>query len=1065
MNIDLKKENSLTLDYFRVLKEQEDKFGSNVALAAQCGSFMEFYEYDPDLDPNPKPGAQPIGKVREIAELLNMTQTSRDKDKPHSIQNTLMVGFPMLALDRHLPVLLAHDYTVILYHQVEQRPDKTWIRKITDIRSPATQLDVQPGHNTTNQIVALYLDAQKTRRQVRVAKDCEEIMIICGTSVFDVRTGKSIVGEAYSSENDPVAALQEAYRFLIAQSPREVLIHVENVEPTIQTLYEEFLRQILELERYPTVVIKFDRLVKDFLLVEYQKQFLEKIFSEKKSLQPTNGPKLVITQEKRQNSIIEDLNLERFFYGTISYITLLQYCYDHNEHLIERVEKPDTNWVNLETHLSLTHNTILQLNLLPGVGPDFRHTKFENRRDKGSRKKKFDSVLSVINEASTPMGRRFVRGMLLNPLVDSEEIERYYQMADEFLAQPDLFNSVLKLLTQIPDLELLQRKLSLLCIKPKEFAQLFRAYHRLTELFTLIHNSEATVLRSLLFGAEEGESFNQAMILAYTTFDLDRLEKAELNNGRIETTEFFLQNGVDQMADRFAQQIEQREAEIETIINHLNTILAGTRGKLLVFERPKKDPRKTKVDRGDKNERFDRNEREDDEEDDDTPAGMLGQPFIHTTSAKATVLKNKKLMVNANLCGKLVFQNYKSGRVIVTSEKISNICLDMEVARSSLMERLSTKYRSVVDQIAQGSRFFSAVTQFIKMVDHVATNVKVTLKYKYFRPRIDSRAEKSFVRVRNIRHPLVERLISTDYVVNDISLGERDDHHGYLIFGHNSSGKTTLTRAIGINLILAQMGFFTAGEMVYKPYTKIISRLTGNDDQLHGHSSYIVEMIEARTILRNTDAGTLVLGDELTRGTESLSGSALTIAMIEALIAKRSSFIFSTHMHHLPSTSFIKEIDPKLLRICHLTTIYDEKTQLLVFERLLREGQGKNTYGIEVAKSLNLPADFINRAEEIRRSLAGIPPMILDVKKSPYNKAMYVDSCFLCGETKGLETHHMEEQKKADQDGFINHQHKNREANLVVLCQGCHKKLHHEKKRIVTRTVANGNLLFEIVNE
>lgn len=1045
------KENSLTLDYFRVQREEEEKFGENAIVLCQCGSFREVYEYDPELDPSPSPNAQKMGKVREIADLLNMTQTSRDKEKPHSIQNTLMVGFPLLAAERHIPVLLSHDYTIILYDQVEQRPDKTWIRKITDIRSPATQLD--SGETTlTNQIVALYIDGQKAKRQIRVTKDCEEILIICGMASIDLRTGKNIVGETYSSENDPVAALQEAYRFLLAQSPREIIIHLMNIEEKHRSLYEEFLRQILELNRYPTVIIKFDRLPKEFLKVEYQLQFLEKIFTEKKK-----GPLLII-QDQRRKSVIEDLNLERLHYGTISYLILLQYCYDHNETLIEKVAKPDTQWINLETHLSLTYNTILQLNLLPGIGPDLRRTRFE-RKEKG---KKFDSVFSVINEASTPLGKRFIRGALLNPFVDPDEIEEYYQMADEFLSSSDLFNNAIKILSQIPDIELLQRKLSLLCIKPKEFAQLFRAYHRVTELFALIHNSEAKTLRHLLFGSEEGTAFNNAMITAYTAFDLDALEKAEYN-GRIETTDYFLRSGVDALADNYLQQIEESDQEMDLIINHLNGLLSGTRGKSLIFERPKKDPRKTKVESSEERESHISHFASRGEE--DTPPGTLGQPFIHTTSAKATQLKNKRVMVDQDLCGKLTFQNYKANRVIVTSEKISSICLNIEVARSSLMDRLTTKYKSIVDQLAQESKFFSAITRFVSHLDHVATNVKISLKYKYYRPKIDRKAEKSFVRIRGARHPLVERLISTDYVVNDISLGEKGDHHGYLIFGHNSAGKTTLTRAIGINLILAQMGFFTAGEMVYRPYTKIISRLTGNDDQLHGHSSYIVEMIEARTILRNTDPGTLVLGDELTRGTESLSGSALTIAMIETLIKKESSFIFSTHMHHLPQTSFIKQIDPEKLRICHLTTIYDEETQLLIFERKLREGQGKSTYGIEVAKSLNLPSGFISRAEEIRRELAEIPPMILGTKKSNYNPGLYVDSCLLCGKKKELETHHMEEQRKADSLGFIDHQHKNREANLIVLCRDCHTKLHKEKKRVVTRTVDSGNLLFEIITD
>ena len=218
-----------------------------------------------------------------------------------------------MAIGRFLPVLLANDYTVIFYDQFEQRPDKSFTRKIMQTLSPATQMeDPVTGGNTTgrttNQIAAIYIEAQKTMRKIRITKDCEDILIICGISSIDIRTGKNIVGETYSSEFDPVAALQETYRFLIAQRPREVIIHVAGIDKKYHELYEEFLGQVLELERYPTIIMKFDQLKPDYLKKEYQTQFLEKIFSTKPSL-TVGRMKLVITQEIRKNSIIEDLNL------------------------------------------------------------------------------------------------------------------------------------------------------------------------------------------------------------------------------------------------------------------------------------------------------------------------------------------------------------------------------------------------------------------------------------------------------------------------------------------------------------------------------------------------------------------------------------------------------------------------------------------------------------------------------------------------------------------------------------------------------------------------------------
>jgi DNA mismatch repair protein MutS len=302
-----------------------------------------------------------------------------------------------------------------------------------------------------------------------------------------------------------------------------------------------------------------------------------------------------------------------------------------------------------------------------------------------------------------------------------------------------------------------------------------------------------------------------------------------------------------------------------------------------------------------------------------------------------------------------------------------------------------------------------------------------------------------------VRHPIIERITTKEYIPNDVKLcGD-----GILLYGVNSTGKSSLTKSIGLAIIMAQAGMYVAGKLKFKPYNNIITRLSGNDDIFKGHSSFIIEVLELRTILRNANNNTLVLGDELCRGTESISGTSLTVATIQTLIERKTSFIFSTHMHHLAEMKEIQDISDKL-QILHLSTRYDESLGELIYDRKLSEGPGSSIYGLEVCKSLSLPKDFIDKANSIRKHLNNIPSLILDTRRSRYNGLVYIDKCSICGSNIDLHTHHIKEQNNADSKGFINHYHKNSEFNLLILCKQCHIKLHTSNIHLEPSQTLNG---------
>jgi DNA mismatch repair protein MutS len=255
---------------------------------------------------------------------------------------------------------------------------------------------------------------------------------------------------------------------------------------------------------------------------------------------------------------------------------------------------------------------------------------------------------------------------------------------------------------------------------------------------------------------------------------------------------------------------------------------------------------------------------------------------------------------------------------------------------------------------------------------------------------------------------------------------------------------------------MAQAGLYVpCYAFTYKPYKYIFSRIIGNDNIFKGLSTFAVEMSELRTILRLTDANSLVLGDELCSGTETMSAISIFVAGIQQLHRCRSSFIFATHLHEIVDYEEIKSL--KSVVVKHMSVIYDKENDMLVYDRKLKNGAGSNMYGLEVCKSLNLPQDFISVAYDIRAKYCPTTGSILSLKTSRYNSKKVVNMCEKCGKNPGKEVHHLYHQSEANEDGIIYNCdgigifHKNNLANLMTLCESCHDEIHKTSKKGIKR--------------
>ena len=299
--------------------------------------------------------------------------------------------------------------------------------------------------------------------------------------------------------------------------------------------------------------------------------------------------------------------------------------------------------------------------------------------------------------------------------------------------------------------------------------------------------------------------------------------------------------------------------------------------------------------------------------------------------------------------------------------------------------------------------------------------------------------EGSSIDIKQIRHPLVENSATrVSYVKHNISLN--NNTKGWLVYGINASGKSTLMKAVGICVLLAQAGCFVpCQEMTLTPFRSIYTRILNQDNLSAGLSSFAVEMTQLREIDNKADKYTLVLGDELCSGTESTSAESLVASGVETLSERNSKFIFATHLHHLPEIIDVKSLN---VEVWHIHVERDLITNKLIYDRTLKSGKGSALYGLEVAKAMDLSDEFINKAIKYRNLILGNN----NGSVSSWNREIVKRECEICGKriSSKLEVHHIQERSTAINNILPDGTHMNNKQNLIVICDECHNSTHNK---------------------
>lgn len=282
-----------------------------------------------------------------------------------------------------------------------------------------------------------------------------------------------------------------------------------------------------------------------------------------------------------------------------------------------------------------------------------------------------------------------------------------------------------------------------------------------------------------------------------------------------------------------------------------------------------------------------------------------------------------------------------------------NIILGAEEKIINLEYKIFMDIREVVKRYIGKLQKASKVISEIDMLQSFSI---VSDQYKYVRPTL---TDEKMIKMIDCRHPVVEQVMKDKYIPNDIIMDKTTDI--LLITGPNMAGKSTYMRQCAITVIMAQMGCFVPCKSCTMPiFDKIFTRIGASDDLVSGESTFMVEMKEANTAISDATENSLILFDELGRGTATYDGMSLAQAILEYIHDKiKAKTMFSTHYHELTSL----EKDLKHLKNVHVSAI--EKEGQITFLHKVKNGAVDKSYGIHVASLAHLPESLIKRANEI----------------------------------------------------------------------------------------------------
>ncbi len=601
-----------------------------------------------------------------------------------------------------------------------------------------------------------------------------------------------------------------------------------------------------------------------------------------------------------------------------------------------------------------------------------------------------DSVLGIFMKTYTPMGRRAMRRRLLYPITHRDALETLYKEIDWAMATGSERDTILSNLRNIGDLSRLHRRLTVCTVNSVDITSLDMSYICSERILKELSIGTDAPLAGFSQHMEEFKEYKAAFA---AVFDIEKALKPQ--------------------DDRFCMTAEAgpKTAACEAEIAAARATIEMIHKELYCWI-------------GVQKEFFRLEEKE---------ASIV--IAANKTVIKETERQIKAGQIPATLKGIQVHAKKSSSSLEIPA--INAQYTKILGLRLALASAVKEELPAACDSLTPYMGVLDELEAWISKVDMSFTIGRVSKERGFVRPESIEGAAAS-IQVTGLRHPLIEsQQTRTEYVKHDIELGAA----GWLVYGMNASGKSSLMKAVGIATLLAQCGCFVpASRFRFTPFRSLFTRILNTDNLWAGLSSFAVEMTELAEILRRADPWSLVLGDEVCSGTESMSAMSLVGASLKHLSKQGARFIFATHLHGLQD---ICEVAALPLKVWHLQVRCDPKTQRLVYDRTLHPGAGSSLYGLEVAKAMAIPFEVLESAHAIRKALVGMATEEA-APLSDWNTAVQRRVCESCGSDKvvGLEVHHREARATATGGRLPDGSHMNNMRNLTVLCEICHDKVH-----------------------
>lgn len=1004
-------------EYFTYYKKYKHEFsGDKICVLMQIGSFYEMQML--------KSKDETVGNVDEIARLINIQVTRKNKKiEEVSESNPIMAGFPLGALSKYLPVLLDNNYRVIVIDQVENTNSTNKIkRKVTGIYSNSlrpTNMDTYDENNLTILTLEYHVSNKKMQGYINYSiinfdNITDSLEIYDKNSLIEKNTQLHYI-------------LEDIYRILYKYNTRELVINIDtNSDIPIKELSKTELCKYLEIDYEQVHYNYYDKtdvskIWKEYKKTEFQNEYLKSVYH--------NLNFGLLTP-------IEYFNLEKYPVSVTNLVFFLEFINKHDTNLIKNISIPEL--LDDSEGVLLDANTVKQLNILPDYTKESRIKNYMN----------YDSLFQILNKTNTVIGKRGLRKLLCNPFYKRDTINTRYFISERLSEYIPYFSEQLQ---QIYDIERLHKRMKRGKLTFGDLAMLYKSYTTIREIieyidknsiFTSETNTDTnTELDCIVLSKVQLVLFEKYLQDIENTFDIKKLDFLSYRNEHEDLVNIF-KRGKIQDLDNLFDYIKSCKTEIEKTKNDFEKKCECREDWLKLS--------------------FSETE---------------GYYLTCTKSRYSAIIKNldpsiqKKMTckINTNICK-------------IWLEELNHIWLQLQRASIQFKNLINRYFYEKIEyyETSYSDKLFKKLSEIVCILDICLSNVKCKIQYKYCLPEIsvrsgDSNQDYSWLQATGIRHPIIERINeNTEYIKNDISLGIEENKttkrgNGIILYALNSCGKSSLLRSIGVNLLMAQCGLYVAcDKFSYNPFKTIISQVDLQDDLFRSHSSFVKEMIGLKKILKIADKKTLVLSDELTKGTEGLSATSILSSSALKLVERGSKFIFTTHLHDVSKLPEIKNC--KEIQICHLNVDINEDDEI-IFRRKLKPGPSTELYGLEVARAVGIDKSVLNFAFKIRDKLLGLRQNILNNKTSKYNRKKLLDKCEICGYYPNsdtdipLDTHHIKEQMNADNNNFTGHFHKNSKHNLVSLCKKCHESIHRGEINVTGYVITTSGKKLEYISQ